>query len=106
MLFRSIVGGVFVEVSIVLAGVEFAIFLLDKEEGGCLGGVGRTDLPDGQVFFEEVLSSFLFVRRKRIDFAYLRCESFVEIDLVVIGSGRGNVVRCFFGEDLSKVGIF
>ena len=43
----GIVGGVFVEVSIVLAGVEFAIFLLDKEEGGCLGGVGRTNLSSG-----------------------------------------------------------
>ena len=25
---------------------------------------------------------------------------------MVIGSGRGDVVCCFFGEDLSKVGVF
>ena len=40
----GIAGSVFIEVSVVLAGVEFAIFLLDKEERRCLGGVGRTDL--------------------------------------------------------------
>ena len=32
----GIMSGVFIEVAVVLAGVEFAIFLLDKEEGGCL----------------------------------------------------------------------
>ena len=41
----GVVGGVFTEVSIVLAGTEFAILLLDKEERGCLGGVRRTNLP-------------------------------------------------------------
>ena len=41
----GIAGGVFIEVSVVLAGAEFTILLLDKEERGCLRGVGRTDLP-------------------------------------------------------------
>ena len=40
----GVAGGVFVEVVVVLAGVEFTVFLFDKEEKGCLGGVGRTDL--------------------------------------------------------------
>ena len=40
----GVTGGVFVEVMVVLAGAKFAIFLLDKEERGCLGGVGRLDL--------------------------------------------------------------
>ena len=43
----GIVGGVFVEVSVILAGTEFSIFLFDEEEGGCLGGVGRANLPSG-----------------------------------------------------------
>ena len=41
----GIMGGVFVEVAVVLAGAEFSVSLFDKEEGRCLGGVGRTDLP-------------------------------------------------------------
>ena len=40
----GISGGMFVEVIIVLARVEFSVLLLDKEEGGCLGGVGGMDL--------------------------------------------------------------
>ena len=43
----GVTGGVFVEISVVLAGMEFAVFLLDKEEGGRLGGVGRTNLSSG-----------------------------------------------------------
>ena len=43
----GIAGGVFVEVSIVLARTKFSVFLLDKEEGRCLGGVGRTNLSCG-----------------------------------------------------------
>ena len=39
-----ITGGVFIEVSVILAGAEFAVLLLDKEERGCLEGVGRMDL--------------------------------------------------------------
>ena len=32
-----IMGGVFVKVLVVIAGVEFAVLLFDEEEGGCLG---------------------------------------------------------------------
>ena len=32
-------GGVFIQVAVVLAGMEASIFLLDKEEGGRLGRV-------------------------------------------------------------------
>ena len=34
----GVTSDVFVEVSVVLAGAEFTIFLLNKEEGGCLKG--------------------------------------------------------------------
>ena len=43
----GIAGGVFIEVPVILARTEFSILLLDDEEGGCLGGVGRTNLPSG-----------------------------------------------------------
>ena len=77
-------GGMFVKVVVVLARVKLAIFLLDKEERGCLRGVGRTNFPRCQVFFEEVLSSFLFIWGKQVDFAYLRHKVFVKVDLMVI----------------------
>ena len=41
----DIIGGMFVEVTVVLAGAEFTVFLLNKEEEGCLKRVGRADLP-------------------------------------------------------------
>ena len=62
-------GGMLVEVTIVLAGVEFAILFLDKEEGGCLKGVERMDLSSGQVFFKEILSHLFLIRRQQVDFA-------------------------------------
>ena len=43
----GIMGGVFIEVLVVLTETELTIFLLDKEEGGCLRGVGRTDFSSG-----------------------------------------------------------
>ena len=102
----GVAGGVFVEVTIVLAGAEFAIFLFDKEERGCLGGIGRTNLSSSQVFLQEVLSSFLFIWRKWVDFAYLRREGFIKIDFMIVGSGRGDMVGHFLREDLGEVGIF
>ena len=41
----GVIGGVFVEVVIILAGAKFSILLFDKEEGGCLEGVGEADFP-------------------------------------------------------------
>ena len=67
----GITGGMFVEVLVVLAGAEFTILLLDKEEEGYLRGVRRTNLSYSKVFFEEILSSFLFIGGEWIYFAYL-----------------------------------
>ena len=96
----------FVEVLVVLAGVEFTIFLLDKEERRCLGGVRGANFSCSEVFFEEVFGGFLFVRGERVYFAYLRHEGLIKVDLVVIRLGRGDMVSCFFQEDLGEVGIF
>ena len=43
----GVVSGVFIKISVVLTGMEFAVFLLDKEEGGCLERVGRMNLSSG-----------------------------------------------------------
>ena len=43
----GITSGVFVKITVVLTGVEFAVFLLDKEERRYLGGTGRMNLSCG-----------------------------------------------------------
>ena len=50
----------FIEVAIVLARSESAVFFLDKEEGGCLGGLRRTDLPGVKVFVNKVVGGLSF----------------------------------------------
>ena len=45
------------------------------------------NLSSSKVFFEEVLGGFLFIRREQVDFAYLRREGFIEIDLVIVRLG-------------------
>ena len=101
-----IAGGVFIEIPVVLAGTKFVIFLFNKKEGGGLQRVGRLNLPSSKVFLKEVLSGFLFIRGEQVDFAYLRHEGLIEVDLMIIQSGRGDMVSHFFREDLSKVSIF
>ena len=47
----GVTNGMFVKVSVVLAGAKSAILLFDKEEGCSLRGVRRTDLSGFEVFF-------------------------------------------------------
>ena len=47
----GVTNGMFVKISVVLAGAESAILFFDKEEGCCLRGVRRTDLSGFEVFF-------------------------------------------------------
>ena len=61
-----------IEISIILTGAKFPVFLLHKEEGGCLRGVEKADFSSCQVFLKEVLGSFLFVQGEQVDFAYFR----------------------------------
>ena len=58
----GIMSGMFIEISVILAGVEFAILLFNKEERGCLGGIRRSNLSSSKVLFEEVLHGFLFIQ--------------------------------------------
>ena len=57
----GIVGGMFVQVSVVLTGAETTVFLFNEKEWRCLGGIRRTDLSAVKVFLEEVFSGFSFL---------------------------------------------
>ena len=96
----------FIEVAIILTGSESAVLFLNKEEGGCLGGFGRANLPGAKVFINEVVGSLSFFYREGIEFPNFWDKGFFEIDGVVVGLGRGYVVRGFFGEDLGVFSIF
>ena len=76
----------FVQIAVVLVGMEAAVLFFDKEEQECLRGVQGVDLSTIEVFLEEILSGFSFIRREGIDFSNLGGERFVEVDLMVIGS--------------------
>ena len=58
----GVAGGMFVQVSVILTGAEAAILFFNKEEQRCLGGVRRANLSTIEVFLEEVLSGFSFLR--------------------------------------------
>ena len=96
----------FADVAVVLAWAEPSVLLFNEEEGRGLGGIGWTDLSRGEVFIQEVLSGLAFVWGEGIYFPDLRGEGVVEIDLVVIGSRRGNVIGSFFREHRGEGGVF
>ena len=75
----------FIDVAVVLAWVESAVFLFDKEEQRGLGGVGRTDLPRSEIFVQKVLSGFSLVQGEGVHFPDFRGEGVVKVDLVIIG---------------------
>ena len=102
----SVMNDVFIKVPVILAGVEFPVFLFDEEKGGGLRRIEGMKFPGSYVFFKEILSSFLFVRGKQVDFAYLRHKGIVEVDFMVIRLGWRDMLCGFFQEDLSKVSIF
>ena len=58
----SVLGGMFVQIAVILARAETTIFLLDKEEWGCLGRVGRTDLSAVKVFLKEIFGGLPLFR--------------------------------------------
>ena len=89
----------FVEVTVVLARVEFPIFLFYEEERGCLGRVGRLNLPSGDVFFKKVLSGLLFIQGKRVYFANLQEKGVIKVNFMVIGMGRGTWLIASFEKN-------
>ena len=69
--------GVLVDVSVVLARSDSFILLSNVEKGGCLGGHGRSYFSIPEVFFDEVVCCFLFVRGEWVDFPYSWFECFI-----------------------------
>jgi len=71
-----------------------------------LRGVRGTDFSGTKIFVEESFGGKMFVRGERVEFSYFRGERFGEVDFMVVGLGRGNVVCSFFGEDRRGLGVF
>ena len=89
----------FVQIVVVLTRAKTAVFFLNEEEWGGLGGVQGTNLSTVEVFLEEVLGGLPFFRRSGVDFPDLGGEGVVKVDLVVIWSGWWDIISGFFGED-------
>ena len=99
-------NGVFIEILVVLAGVEVSILLFDKEEGGGLGRVGRVNFARFEIFIKDVFCGFPFIRREGVDFPNLRDKGFIKVYFMVIRSGWRYMVSGFFGEDRGEFGVF
>ena len=100
----GITNGMFIKVTVVLAGVEVSIFLFDKEEGGGLGRVERADFARFEIFVKEVFNGFLFIGREGVDFPTPRGKGFVEVYFMVIRLEWWYMVSGFF--DRGKFSIF
>ena len=96
----------FIEVVVVLTGVEISILLFDKENGRGLEGVRRTDFAGLEIFSQEVFYGFLLVEKEGIDFANLRDKGFIKVDFGIVRLGWGDVVSGFYGEDRGEFRIF
>lgn len=75
---------VLVQVLVVLAGSELAV-LVDKEEGGGLQRLGRSDLPRLEMLLDNGFHDFLFIWGKQVDFSNFGLEEVLHVDGVVIG---------------------
>ena len=64
------------------------------------------NLSRGKVFIKEILGSFLFFGGERVYFPNLWGKGVIEDDLVIIRSGRGNVVGGLFGKYRGERGVF
>ena len=89
----------FVEVPVILAWAKSSVLLFDEEEGSGLRGVRGTDFCSVKIFVKEGFGSEMFIGGERVEFPYFGGERIGEVDFVVIGSRRGNMVCSFFSED-------
>jgi len=89
----------FVEVSVVLAGVESSVFLFNEEEGGGLRGVGGTDFSGRKVLVKESFGGKALFRRERVEFPDFGSERVGEVDFMIVGSRWGNMVCSFLSEN-------
>ena len=90
-------NGMFIGVMVNLARAESSILHFDEEEGRCLWGVTRwVDFSGGKVFIKEVFGSFSLIWEERVHFSYLWGKGIIQVDLMIIGPGGGNMVSSFF----------
>ena len=81
----------FIEMSIVLAGAESSILFLDKEEWGCLWGLGLSDLARLKMFINKFLVGFHLLGIHRIGLGHFQYEDFFKVNGVVKGSSWGEL---------------
>ena len=53
--------GVFIHITVILAGAKSSVFLFNKEERRGLGRIGQADLSRSEVLVQKVFGGFLFV---------------------------------------------
>ena len=61
-----------IEISIVLAGAESSVFLLNEKEWGGLGGLGLSDFSRLKMFVNKGLTCFQLLRVHGIGFGHFR----------------------------------
>jgi len=81
----SVLDGMRVDISIILAGTECSILLQDKEEGGCLQGLQGKDLSFLEVLINERFQGLHLFRIERIVLRSSQDERVVEFDSMVKG---------------------
>ena len=97
-------GGVGVQVSIVLARAKGTIFLGNKEEGSSLGRFGWDDSSSLKMFIYESFASFLFLEVEGIYFGDLWDKELFKINGMIIHSMRGKMIMDFFRKYVFEVG--
>ena len=73
-----------IQVSIIFARVERAVFLCNEEERSSLRGLGWNDSPSSKMFFNEIFAHLLFFWVKRIYFSNLWDERWLQVNGMVI----------------------
>ena len=88
---------------IILAWMKGFIFLWDKEEQGSLGGFGRNNVANLEMFFDKCLANIFFSGVKWIDLGNLGNESVLEVDGMIKWTVRRELFVCFLRENIGEV---
>ena len=88
--------GVFVDVSVILAGAESTIFLFDREKRDACGELDGWIFPEARFLLRKSLVAFHSSEEMGVYLSYFWGKGVVQVDLMVIWLGRGNVVGSFF----------
>ena len=88
--------GVFIHITVILAGAKSSVFLFNKEERRGLGRIGRAELSRSEVLVQKVFGGFSFIRGEGVYLPDFRSKEVVKVDLVIIGSERGDMIGSLF----------